>query len=108
MIIQKKMGSKKDDTLISYKNSEIIVETTVIPTKQSYFTIFDRKSKAITTKESLEINGKKYKPIDINSSFIQSESILFPSKVSNYWSKEELVLSIQSYIYKICGYSQRL
>ena len=100
MIIQKKMGSKKDDTLISYKNSEIIVETTVIPTKQSYFTIFDRKSKAITTKESLEINGKKYKPIDINSSFIQSESILFPSKVSNYWSKEELVLSIQSYIYK--------
>lgn len=95
--VKKKVNKK--ETLISYKNKEMIVDT-VISNKQSYFTIYNRKSKEISQESEIEINWKSYIPINTNSSFITSESILFPSEAKKYWSKEELILIIQRYIKK--------
>jgi len=95
------MTSKsKKETLISFTNKELIIDTIVSPLNQSYFTVFDRKSKQISEKNEVEINGKIYIPIDTKSTFITSWSILFPSEITNYKSKEELLLKIQSYLYK--------
>lgn len=95
-----KHNLNKKETLISLTTKELIIDTIFSPLNQSYFTIFNRKSKKISQENEIEINWKTYIPISSNSSFITSWSILFPSEIWNYKSKEELLLKIQSYLYK--------
>lgn len=95
-----KHNLNKKETLISLTTKELIIDTIFSPLNQSYFTVFNRKSKKISQENEIEINWKTYIPISSNSSFITSWSILFPSEIWNYKSKEELLLKIQSYLYK--------
>jgi hypothetical protein len=50
--------NKKDkkETLISLTTKELIIDTIFSPLNQTYFTIFNRKSKQISQKDEIEIN----------------------------------------------------
>ena len=70
---------KVKETLTSYKNKEMIVDT-VISNKQSYFTIYDRRSKEIRKIWNLE----KYVILLLKKGFTYKEIKILLYKWKNY------------------------
>ena len=91
--------NKKNEKLISFYNDKIIVDTLLVAGTTKYI-IYDRKDKSISVKNDITINWIEYYPINANSSFITSWSVLFPSEISYYWTEIDLLKSIEDYLYK--------
>lgn len=90
----------KKELLVTLINNEVIIDTIMTSDKQTHFIVFDRKSKTITYENELEIGTKTYIPISPYSPFLKSWSILLPTTVIKYWTKQELLKDISDYIYK--------
>ena len=92
--------SKKTEPMISYMDSESIIETIFIPDKWSFFLEYSKGLKSFEIKDNIEKNWVKYESISSNSNYIKNWSVLFPSWVMDYWTKEDLLKSINGYLYK--------
>ena len=90
----------KTETIVSYNDDELMIETLVTPWKWSFFIIFNKETKDIQINNSFSKNWKEYKPIDMNSNYIKSWSILFPSGIVDYWTKKDLLRDINRYLNK--------
>lgn len=90
----------KTETIVSYNDDDLMIETLVTPWKWSFFIIFNKETKDIQINSSFTKNWKEYKPIDMNSNYIKSWSILFPSGILEYWTKKDLLRDINNYLNK--------
>lgn len=90
----------KTETIVSYNDEEVMVETLVTSWKGSFFIVFNKETKDIQINSTFSKNWKEFKPIDINSNFIKNWSILFSSGIMEYWTKKDLLRDINSYLNK--------
>lgn len=90
---------KKKNRLVTYINKNIIVDT-IYKNNKTMFLVFDKKIKWIKTESELVLSGKKYVPIKNKDKLIKSWSLVFPSEIKDYWTKNDLYNDIVSYIDK--------
>lgn len=86
-------------TIARYEDNQIMVDT-IIKDYQTAFIIFDKETREYNIRSELEWKEIKYIPIPSQSSFLKSWSILLPTDIIDYWSKQELLTYIYEYIYK--------
>ena len=110
MIMENKNNEEKKDKPIiksSMITKDAIYEMVYCPNKNksSYFK-YSRSGNLEHDLDEVEIEGKKYKPIQPTNALLEKGVILFPSNASEYENEEEILLEIRSYIHKYLDISE--
>ena len=86
-------------TLVSYKDDIRIIDT-IIYDWQPNFIHFERESKKIFFDETIEIWKDKFYPINKNSSFLTTWSLILPTEIIDYWDINTLIDEIKDFVYR--------
>ena len=82
-----------------YHSKDIIVDT-IMSNNQTKFIYFSKKDNSFSIKSKVDIDEETYFPISTTSSFISNWSLLLPTMLTDYWTEQDLLKSINSFIKK--------
>jgi hypothetical protein len=99
-----KPKSEAKKVLINRRNGTLLVDTFVQERKPT-FCVFNRDSGEAKFSDTVTLLGVPNSPLNPDSSYLGSGTLIFPSDLTDYGDSEALLEEIRQYVHKYCDVS---
>lgn len=101
---KKQRGEPGKKILINRRNGTLLVDTFVKERKPT-FCLFNRNTGETKFADTVTILDHPHSPLNPDSNYISSGSLIFPNGLTDYGSTEKLLEEIGQYVYRYCDIS---